>query len=101
MTLQNQYFLAEDIIEDDSDSDCEIKEQAMDVTLHLWDNKPNCISECTVAQIICILNQNDIMENLKKLMLFRDEIIKYVHENDFDGEKNSEHEKKTIYCSVC
>eukprot|EP01084_Bolivina_argentea_P103270 185004_1 len=89
MTLQNQYFLAEDIIEDDSESDCDIKEPAVDGTFarDLWDNKPDSISECNVAQIIYILNENDIMEKLKKLIPFRDEIIKYIYENKFDGEK--------------
>eukprot|EP01084_Bolivina_argentea_P282581 483730_1 len=50
MRLQNGYFLPYNIIENDSDSDSDIKEQITNITFEhdLWENKPNSISECNV-----------------------------------------------------
>eukprot|EP01084_Bolivina_argentea_P317603 550682_1 len=53
----------------------------------VWQNKPHSISQCNTAQIASILNETDIMNNLHKLSEFKSDIINYMKENEFDGEK--------------
>eukprot|EP01084_Bolivina_argentea_P225578 381171_1 len=57
----------------------------------IWWNKPVSIKQCSIDQIVWILN-NELFEMLKpttrdKLINRKSEIIKYIEENNFDGEK--------------
>eukprot|EP01084_Bolivina_argentea_P103273 185009_1 len=91
ITPQNKYFPSSDLqlCEDHSESEDETKENAMQITFEqdLWENQPNSISHCSVAQIEYILNYENIIEISDKLKPLKFDIIKYIKDNEFDGNK--------------
>eukprot|EP01084_Bolivina_argentea_P036904 68221_1 len=52
----------------------------------IWANEPQCITDCNMDQIMCILG-NDIFDSLHKLKQHKSQIICYFTENKFDGNK--------------
>eukprot|EP01084_Bolivina_argentea_P048384 89163_1 len=60
----------------------------------IWFNYPECIEHCNLEQILFILNSNDIFKDLKKLNFVKSEIISYFQENNFNGKKLKEMNRK-------
>eukprot|EP01084_Bolivina_argentea_P154160 268769_1 len=81
--LQNQYmntniydFCIEDEVND-------IKEDVS--RSDVWYNHPQSVSECDIDQIICIANY--IVADLDKLQPFQQEIVDYIKQSEYDGNK--------------
>eukprot|EP01084_Bolivina_argentea_P096221 172975_1 len=50
-------------------------------------NAPKMIIECNSDQIVAILSGDDIFDNVQKLNTYKLQIIDYVKENKYDGNK--------------
>eukprot|EP01084_Bolivina_argentea_P317902 551220_1 len=83
-TVQNQYFIEES---DADDSDSHIDDEH-----NPWENNPETVADCNVDQIIMIINH--VITGIKKLQLLLPDIIKYVKQNKFDGQKITEMSRK-------
>eukprot|EP01084_Bolivina_argentea_P253225 425295_1 len=53
---------------------------------HVWSNKPRSIENCNVAQIISMLDYF-LVDKENKLMKYKQEIIKYITQEQFNGYK--------------
>eukprot|EP01084_Bolivina_argentea_P103615 185578_1 len=60
----------------------------------IWDNKPETISQCNIKQILMIIKEH-IFDNLnQKIKDNSKRIIKYLEENEYDGKKITETNRK-------
>eukprot|EP01084_Bolivina_argentea_P054347 99699_1 len=62
----------------------------------IWYPFPSCIQECTMEQILYILNNGDVFNKLDKLKTHTVHIIKYMTENELDGSKLFEMKRKNF-----
>eukprot|EP01084_Bolivina_argentea_P105679 189255_1 len=60
----------------------------------IWGNNPKTLSDCTLSQIVFILNDENVFNKLDKLVTHKNEIINYVKSNELDGTKLFELNRK-------
>eukprot|EP01083_Nonionella_stella_P219947 787396_1 len=74
----------------DIDNDAgEEDEKELENKTHLWPNGPKPMSQCNVEQIVFLL-KDEILDQEMKLRPHKDEIIKYIKDHAFDGNKLSQ-----------
>eukprot|EP01084_Bolivina_argentea_P214608 364334_1 len=73
--LQNQYIMS--TVNDNN--------VANDATEDQWSNKPQSVADCTVSQIIIIVNH--IITDVNKLQKLLPDIIEYIRQNELNGQK--------------
>eukprot|EP01084_Bolivina_argentea_P104769 187581_1 len=72
-----------------------------DMKEKVWENNPLSIAECSINQIIQILQNEDILNKLHILKEYKDDIIKYLKQNELDGAKLSELNRKMFINQIC
>eukprot|EP01084_Bolivina_argentea_P319348 553910_1 len=77
ITNINDYYIDDEINEN--------KEDVSENNQNIWYNQPQSVSECDIFQIIYITN--NVIVDLDKLQPLQQNIIEYIKENQFDGNK--------------
>eukprot|EP01084_Bolivina_argentea_P179222 309711_1 len=65
----------------------DIKEEEPAYMPSLWLDKPRSVTECNVNQMLCILQNGDLFTRLDKLVNYKQQILSYIQDNKFDGNK--------------
>eukprot|EP01084_Bolivina_argentea_P083742 151608_1 len=66
----------------------------------VWSNGPKIISECNLQQILCIVTNGKVFDKLNNLTDYKENIIKYFEENNFDGKTLENMKKKDFAIKI-